>query len=141
MLTRTDPNLSILLGGRAKDSSDKCKDILSAAKANFSMLADFNVTQAKVTKLEELIADFDKLIPKPTAKRAKRKGLNEAADLAVDHADGVLNNGLDKLMLDFEESNPQFFRDYWNARVIIDRAGGHASPNAKPPTPPAPAPK
>ena len=59
-----------------------------------------------------------------------------AQDVAFDRADGILNSGLNNLMLRFEETQPDFFRDYTNVRLIIDRPGGHG--NGSPPTPPAP---
>ena len=63
-------------------------------------------------------------------------GLLPSAKSLSDRADGILNNGLDNLMLRFEETQPDFFRDYTNARIIIDRPGGHG--NSNPPTPPTP---
>ncbi len=93
--------LSILLAGRGQDSSDKCKDILAA-------LADYGVTQADLDELSGLIAAFDALAPKPQAARASAKSAGQALDAAFDRADGLLNNGFDKLMLQFEDRHPDF---------------------------------
>jgi hypothetical protein len=58
-------------------------------------------------------------------------------EASFDGADGILNNRLDNLMLKFEDTQPDFFRDYTNARIIIDRRGGHGgNPPPTPPTPP-----
>lgn len=139
LLTRVDTNLSILLGGRGKDSSDKCKDILAAATANLAALPEYNVQQAVLDALDGLIKAYDALEPKPQAARVSAKSAGQAQDLAFDKADGLLNNGLDKLMLQFEETHPDFYRDYTNARVIVDLPAGHNHPT--PPTPPPPPPK
>ena len=138
LLTRVDTTLSILLGGRGQDSSDKCKDILAAATANLSVLADYGVQQADLDELSGRIAAFDALAPKPQAARASAKSAGQALDAAFDRADGLLNNGLDKLLLKFEDNHPDFFRDYQNARTIIDLPGArnHAAPPPPPPTPP-----
>ena len=61
-----------------------------------------------------------------------------AQDAVFDHADGILNNGLGNLLLRFEETQSDFFRDYTNARLIIDRPGGQG--NGTTPTPPPVAP-
>ena len=36
--------------------------------------------------------------------------------------DKLLHESLDKLALQFETPHPQFFKDWFNARVIIDNA-------------------
>jgi hypothetical protein len=41
-------------------------------------------------------------------------------------------NSLDNLMLKYEDSNPDFFRDYMNARQIIDSPGGRGGGNPTP---------
>lgn len=136
LLTRVDTTLSILTSGRGKDSRDKCSDILSAATANLTALGDFGLVQSDLDHLAQLIADFDELAPQPQLALGAAKGAGQAQDTAFDRADGILNNGLDNLMLKFEDSQPDFFRDYTNARLIIDRPGGHG--NGNPPTPPTP---
>jgi hypothetical protein len=138
LLTRVETTLSILLGGRGKDSRDKCADILSAATANLAALADYDVKQPDLDNLNQRIGEFDALSPQPQVALGEAKGAGQAMDATFDRADGILNNGLDNLMLKFEDTNPDFFRDYTNARIIIDRPGGHGNGNP-PPTPPAPA--
>ena len=136
LLVRVDTTMTTLAGGRGKDSRDKCSDILAAATANLPALADYAVAQADLTKLTQLIADFDELLPQPQLALGSAKGAGQAIDVALDKIDGILNNGLDNLMLKFEDTNPDFFRDYTNARIIIDRPGGHSNGNTPPPTPP-----
>ena len=36
----------------------------------------------------------------------------------------ILNNRMDKLMLEYEGSNPDFFQEYFDARVIVDSGTG-----------------
>ena len=73
----------------------------------------------------------------PVAIGASHAAKNAArVDEAFDRADGIVNNGLDNLMLQFEDTHPDFFRDYTNARIIIDRPGGHGNGGTPPPAPP-----
>jgi hypothetical protein len=140
LLTRVDTSLSILASGRGQNSSDKCKDILSAAKANLTVLGDYDVKQGDLDNLSQLIDAYDLLAPAPQVARASSKSTSQALDAAFDKADGILNNSLDNLMLRFEDTQPEFFRDYMNARQIIDLRGGHG--NGQKPTPaPTPAPQ
>jgi len=141
MLTRVDTTLGTLRGGRGQDSRDKCSDILDAATANLAALADYEIKQADLDNLEQLIGDYDELAPQPRNAIGSAKGAGQASDAAFDRADGILNNGIDKLMLKYEDTNPDFFRDYTNARIIIDRPGGRGNGNGNnpPPSPPPPA--
>jgi hypothetical protein len=131
LLTRTETNMAILLRGRGKDSRDKCSDILAAGTANLLVLADFNLTQEDLTELKKLIDAYDALAPRPQLVKGQIKGAGQAIDIAFDKADGILNNGLDKLMLAYEDKQPEFFRDYLNARVIIDRPASHTNGNGE----------
>ena len=137
LLVRVDTTLTLLLGGRGQDSFSKCEDILSAATANLAALADYSVTQADLDNLQSLLDDYEELLPLPQVAIGSAKSVGQAIDAALDRLDGILNNGLDNLMLKYEDTHPDFFNDYTNARIIIDRPGGHG--NGTPPTPPAPA--
>lgn len=135
LLVRVDTTLTLLTGGRGKDSRDKCEDIRAAAATNLAALGDFGVDQAGLDKLKGLIADFDGLTPQPQVALGSAKGAGQAIAEALDKIEGILENGLDNLMLRFEDSHPDFFRDYTNARIIIDRPGGHGSNGDETPAP------
>jgi len=51
-----------------------------------------------------------------------------------------ITDQIDKMMTPFRESNPEFFRGYLSARVIVDRRATHAAPKKPPPTPVQPPP-
>jgi len=53
---------------------------------------------------------------------------------AVKSVTSILRNHLDKQMLMFKKSNPEFYAGYVSARVIVDRGGRKGAA----PTPPAP---
>ena len=45
----------------------------------------------------------------------------------IDLGDGLLTDQLDKLVLQFKDSEPEFYNNYTNARVIVDNASGRDS--------------
>ena len=140
LLVRVDTTLTLLMSGRGQDSHSKCADILAAATSNLTALTDYSVTQAGLDNLQSLLDDYEELLPQPQVAIGSAKGVGQAIDTALDRIDGVLNNGLDNLMLKYEDTNPDFYRDYTNARIIIDRPGGHSNgnePTPPPVTPPA----
>lgn len=138
LLTRVDTSLSILMGGRGQDSRDKCADILAAATANLAALADYEVKQADLDSLNALITAFDVWLPATKVALGKLKTAGQKLEALFDQGDGLLNNSLDKLMLKFEDSNPDFFHDYMTAREITDLPGGHHTGNPPPPPPTEP---
>ena len=133
LLVRVDTTLTLLTSGRGQDSYSKCEDIHSAATANLAALGDYGVAQAGLDNLQQLLDDYEELLPQPQVAIGSAKSAGQAIDASLDRMDGILNNGLDNLMLKYEDSNPDFYRDYTNARIIIDRPGGHG--NGASPTP------
>ena len=97
------------------------------------------MAQADLDNLQRLLTDFEELLPQPQLAIGSAKGVGQAIDAALDRIEGILNNGMDNLMLKFEDTNPDFYRDYTNARLVIDRPGGHGNGDkpAPAPTPPA----
>jgi hypothetical protein len=134
LLVRVDTNLTLLTSGRGQDSHDKCADILAAATANLAALADYNVTQASLAALQQLLDDYELLLPQPRVTIGSIKGVGQAIDASLERIEGILTQGLDKLMLQYEDSQPAFFNEYTNARIIIDLPGNHG--NGDNPTPP-----
>jgi hypothetical protein len=159
LLVRVDTTMTLLLSGRGQDTYSKCEDILAAANANFSGpasvskkagakpaatakadLADYGVSRPDLENLQQLLEDYEELLPQPQVAIGSAKSIGQAIDAALDRLDGILNHGLDNLMLKYENLNPDFYRDYTNARIVIDRPGGHGNgrnPTPPPATPPA----
>jgi hypothetical protein len=135
LLVRVDTTLGLLLGGRSQDSSDKCKDIEAAANDHLAALGSYGVKQMNLDTLARLIQAYDALTPRLQAARATTKSAGQALDAAFDRADGILNNGLDNLMLQYEDGHPDFYRDYTNARIVRAHAGGRGNGNAEAPAP------
>jgi hypothetical protein len=109
------------------------KRISALATANLAGLADYGITQTDVTALDGLTAQFDAAKTAPRKAIATRAGQTKTMPPAVKTVISLLRNHLDKEMLQFKKSNPEFYAGYVSARVIVDR-GGHKTAS---PTPPA----
>jgi len=107
------------------------------ATANLAALADYGITPADVTALDALTTQFHGVKTAPRKAIATRAGQTKTMPPAVKSVTSLLRNHLDKQMLMFKKSNPEFYAGYLSARVVIDRHGKGAST----PTPaPAPTP-
>jgi hypothetical protein len=97
------------------------------ATANLAALADYGITQATT--------QFHGVKTAPRKAIATRAGQTKTLPPAVKTVTSLLRNQLDKQILMFKKSNPEFYAGYVSARVIVDRG----SRKGAAPTPPAPA--
>ena len=83
-------------------------------------LVEYGVTKAQVTDLETSVDDFRELVGQPRLKRSQANLAKKAAEELVESAMEVLNDKMDKVMLQFQFTNPSFYEGYKRARVIVD---------------------
>ena len=100
--------------------------------ANLTGLADYNITQADVKCLDGMTKQFHGVKTAPRKAIAKRAGKTKTLPPAVKTVTSLLRNNLDKEMLMFKKSNPDFYAGYVAARVIVDRGGRTATPQPSP---------
>ena len=137
-----DPNLAaqveLTLSGLDKLDVDILEEtgkrISTLANAHIAALADYGITAADVTALDNLTTQFHGVKNAPRTAIAGRKGETVTLPGLGSKNTSLLRNRLDKQMTKFKKSHPEFYAGYRTARVIVDRGGG----NATPPTPPAP---
>lgn len=114
------------------------KRVSGLATTNLTGLADYNITQTDVTALDGLTTEFHGVKTAPRTAIAKRAGQTKTLPPAVKSVTSLLRNRLDKEMLMFKKSNPEFYAGYVSARVILDRGGRKSAPPPMPPPPNAP---
>jgi hypothetical protein len=144
---KKDPNLAaqveFTLSSLDKLPDDDLEEtgqrVSALATAHLAALADYGVTQADVTELDELTAKFHGVKSGPRMAIAGRAGQTHTLPDLISHTTSILRNRLDKQMTKFRKSHPEFYAGYRSARVIVDRGGtgGPEQPPATPPTPPS----
>ena len=103
---------------------DRALLIYNKANAIVTNLSSYGITAAILTGLQASINDFTEIIASPrTAKSTSKAATLEISELLKD-ADVIIKKKLDKLMLQFKESNETFYNTYINAREIIDLGKG-----------------
>jgi hypothetical protein len=110
---------------RYRDSvvAQRCQTVHDAANANIAALAAFGVLPADVTALQGLIDTYVALIPQPRNMITARKGATAEIGALVRDTMKLLNRRIDRLMVQFSFSNPEFVKQYFDARIIIDQHG------------------
>ena len=110
---------------------DKADAVLALAadllKKPESKLGDFGIDQAKLDSLAGRSAAYSKTVGLPRAATVKLSTTTGAIKRQFEAIDDLLARVLERLIVQFKASAPDFFSDYQAARVIVDRGGGRGS--------------
>jgi len=112
---------------RSRDTilKDICQTIHDEANAVIAELADYGKTPADLKKQQNEIDDFADILAKPrTAIGTRATATSKLVEL-FQQGDALLKDQLDKLLVNFQTSNPEFYNQYNNARIIVDLGVRH----------------
>lgn len=132
---RVDFSRSAITDGRENDVLARCNDILAAAQANVDSLADYGITQAKLTAFKKKIDAFEALLGKPREAITTSSAATKHLEVLLDRADMVLGRKLDRLSVQFKETAPEFYDSYQAARAIVDSGSRKTSKTTPTPAP------
>jgi hypothetical protein len=90
------------------------------ASEELGMLADYNITQAKLTALTKKIEAYEKICSKPRQNVAKKAAANKALPRLFKQGRNILTRRMDRLMAQFRTSAPEFYAEYETARKIVN---------------------
>jgi hypothetical protein len=141
LAAKTDVTASDLRKLRDGEVGSACHAIQELVEAHVADLTDDGVTAADVTALQQAINDYSGVTGKPRQKRTENSAAIGQLSDVVRRTRGVLEGELDKRMLQFQVSAPEFYESYVNSRRIVDNRGAHAAKNGNgnnTPQPPQP---
>jgi hypothetical protein len=92
--------------------------VYDAAKLYLTDLADFGMNQAKLNAYKAIIDDFAAKRQIPKAEISVKHSQTAAIDNLCEKAKFILDEKLDKLMLQLKKSDPEFYDTYLSARKI-----------------------
>ena len=130
---------SDVLAGKASEVVTRCTNIYNAANAVASDLMKFGITAAKLTALNKKIAAFDQVKVAPRQNQVERSAATQLLTQQVSEAVRILRDELDGLMVQFQDASPNFYEEYFAARIIVDTSATHAE-SVKPAPAPEPVP-
>ena len=114
--------VSKLLKTRDDELAPRCQNIHAKAVANLAALADYGITAAMLTGLQTAINNYSAETPKPRTALSQRKTYNANLAVLFKETDAILRDQLDKLVMTFKTSNPDFIKTFESNRIIIDPA-------------------
>jgi len=93
---------------------------------NLASLAGYGVTAATISAFENLTTLYSTASPTPRSVINTRKAANESLKNQFKDISDYLKKVVDKLILTFKTSEPDFVNQYFSDRNIIDQGSGNA---------------
>lgn len=90
--------------------------------APFAAQLDPFVTEAEVYELKDLADNFNVLLPKKRTQLSKSSMSTQNLEETLTRVDLLLTDTIDVLVKPWEYKEPDFFKAYTNARIIVDAA-------------------
>jgi hypothetical protein len=137
---RVDFSRSTIVYGREASVLSRVRDIHAAATEQLAKLADYGITQAKLTALKKKIDAFEASLARPRQQIAAGSAATQSLQGKFNEADEILNKRLDKLVYQFKGIAPEFFNAYQTARTIVDIRATRKSDKVTPTPTPTPQP-
>lgn len=132
---------------RSKDADlgSACTAIYNAVQPFIGSMAAWTVNATTLATLQADITAFVTLVGAPVGQISMQNAASEAIDAQIAIIDGILNNTIDTLMVQFKTAHAVFYNGYFNAREMhntgvrhsttfsgfIYKTGGAALDNAK----------
>jgi len=109
--------------GRDSIVVERCRVVHTLASPLVLLLAPYGVVQADLDDLDAAIVAFGGMIAAPRVAITTRKGATAELKTVLSEMDALLTDKMDKLMLQFKPVAPQFYADYFNARILVGNGG------------------
>lgn len=120
LLGKVDFTEHELQNARGGDLISTCKTIATLVEENLTDLVTYELTQADVTVLEEMIGNFSNNLPTHRVSVAERKAANDRLKEVFSAVDTLVNEQLDRMMVRYRSSSPDLYAAYINARTIVN---------------------
>ena len=120
---RVDYTFTGLGKGRDAKVVERCMDVHTAATENLPLLAESEIDAKALKDLKSGIDAFEKLKPGPRDRRVARTTATKSVKTLFAQSQALLNNRIDKHMVKFKQSEPDFYNAYKSARKIVALRG------------------
>ncbi len=125
LYTKVNYTISKLMTMSAPKSLAACKIIYKYADENRNALLPFGVIDADIDILNDLITTFTQQMVMPRQAIDQLKGLTARIKEDVSYIETIINKRLSKLMINFQDSAPIFYTDFFNCKRPMPYATSH----------------
>ncbi|CAN5542538.1 hypothetical protein BH10ACI1_BH10ACI1_26700 [soil metagenome] len=124
LMLKQEMNLKFnkLITTRDDQLAPRCQNIYARATENLEALRDYGIQAPQLAAFQTAINEYQAVTPKPRTAVSQRKAQNANLRRLFKEADAILNDQMDRLVVNFRVSNPDFVAQYFSNRQIIDPA-------------------
>jgi len=97
-----------------------CVAIASLVSENLATLVPYEVTQADVSVLEEMISSYSENLPTHRVSVSERKAANDRLKEVFSTVDTLVNEQLDRMMVRYRNNSTDLYAAYNNARTTVN---------------------
>ncbi len=98
----------------------RCQNIKDIATANLKALGEYGLTEASLSTLQTAIENYQSKVPTTRNSAAQKKTIRDNIKKLFAETDSILKDQMDKTIVSFNASNPDFVATYKTNRIIID---------------------
>lgn len=113
---------SKLIQTRDDQLAPRCQNIHDKGIENLAQLGEYGIKDGNLSALQTAIDEYQAATPKPRTAVSQRKTHNANLRRLFKETDAILKDQMDRLVVNFRTSNPDFVAQYFSNRQIIDPA-------------------
>jgi hypothetical protein len=102
-----------------------CEGIIALTKGHLALLTTADITATDIETLSADIKTFAELLPRQRLLVTERKTANEKLKDLFAQTDALLKNQLDRLMIRYKQTQPEFYFNYKTSRHVINYGVRH----------------
>ena len=138
LAARTDLSRTDITDGRDATVVTRCQTLLETASGVLESLGEYQITQAKLNTFKKRIEAFKVLLSKPRQKVATSSAATNQLPNLFRQASTLPSQRLDRLAVQFKETQPDLYAAYKVARVVVKPGSAQKDSNVVPLTNTAP---
>ncbi len=109
-----------------------CQGIHDVANGLIANLSAYGLVPADVAAQQVTITAYKAVITAPRGATAVRKAATAEIEVLIRNSMKILSNQMDKMMPEYQTSNPAFFSEYFTARMVVDNGAAEKKKPAAP---------
>lgn len=125
---KVDFTISQLRNMRDDELATKCLSVLALGQSKAESLIEYGTTPERLSTFSELTNEYVEQLPNRRVTVSERKMANEKIKNLLAEALHATSEQLDRLMVRFKSTEPDFYASYLNARKVVDYGIRHEKP-------------
>lgn len=101
-----------------QDLGAHASNILTMAKKLAAQLAEYGITEEMITSLANLTEQYLPQASQPREHKVRVKNATQQIAGLIKEAQDLMDNQLDRIMVQFEQADPEFYRQYILSRTV-----------------------